>query len=1191
VPKQEHQILSFHEGTNNKFDPRDIEDAQNAFSQLSINSPGRLTMEGGALTLYSPTGINAHAISSGIASGTGGFTKGYGLFAFSHDFDMDATPDEVESEFIVTNDANQIEIYDPNKSDGAGWTDKFTLGARSSNVKPNYYNVDGALRACDSNFAVSQADASAGDCETAAAITKNDFIISLDDDGGNVTIAAGSIIKIDQEIMYVTAGGTGQSFTVIRGFANTKIATHLINTKVYLVNVPKYFGHINIPRLFECDTPYSVNAWAEDIQTPQPPNNTRKSDGTAGTLASSAGIQSLRIYDAVTGATSNIPAESEKVVLEFEENSPNFGITKVESTDSVVTITTSGFGSNASGANGLAPGDEISISGVHDDLIELAGTHEIKSVLSTTSFTIDIEGYSESDLDFTDTEYTAIQDWADNSATVPGTVEIDVTDAELPASGQFWIHITGQTGVSAFNGVYLATAVDSDQCYFTNLSYASADDGDNTGQLQQLLGVITRPGEDALSLDLQRKWNFAMSFTYDGPGQEVQESLLTMGHKITPVLQASGASNRLTAEVDNSTDPVTVAVDDGTSFEAGDIIMLGTEQLKVNAVSSNNLTGCVRKFNNTGIATHADNTQVYKIEELSTSATVDWRASATSKKAIIKSTYGPGIDEKTWNPRINGFKIYMKDVTDLDESTEWRLFSKVNFNKGTYQIFAADDSELILEQPATGAISTSSAGISVNIKPIDTYLSENSFTEETIIDAQYKTSAVVGRRTYIANIKQGGRTYPDRMIKSPVNKFDTFPETNFIDVAVGDGDAITALMSYGDRLLQFKKEKVYVINVGGNSDFLESEYGNAGIHHPAQVCKTDTGIMWINSSGLWAFDGKAVQNLTRHLEADGFAITTADTPLIAFDKISNRVIYTPSSLNGLLTLWYIWDIELGAHQSYFQGFLFPTGTNNYYTNIINDSDGNMVVGYVDSGAATELNFFKWDNNDKGHMSNVVYDLWKSKDIDFGSPSIRKKIHKIYVTYKSTGHSGVALKYATDGNSSLTNAFKDSTYYDTTGGIGFKDTTGGDGADPEWTVAELVPDSSINNIKSIQLLFTANYTDGSNLSGTAQSGSANVIRLADSGPSDTEDFYNNYNIYIYGGAARYNSRRIIDYSGDQGTTHTVTVYDSGADPTGTAFTDRGYAATAALGSKYIVGAVSPDFEINDITIIYRSKPIK
>ena len=223
------------------------------------------------------------------------------------------------------------------------------------------------------------------------------------------------------------------------------------------------------------------------------------------------------------------------------------------------------------------------------------------------------------------------------------------------------------------------------------------------------------------------------------------------------------------------------------------------------------------------------------------------------------------------------------------------MFSDGNFNKGTYTLFAADDSELILEQPATSAIATLTTGTSIKIKPVDTYLSENLFTEETIISAQYKAVEVVGRRAYIGNIRQGGRTYPDRMLRTPVNKFDTFPETNFIDVAVGDGDSITSLKSFGDRLLQFKKNKVYIINVAGESEVLEAEYNNAGITYPSQVTKTNDGIAWVNAAGLWYFDGKQVQNLTTFVEDGGYTLGTNDltAPKIGFDKKDNRIIYSP----------------------------------------------------------------------------------------------------------------------------------------------------------------------------------------------------------------------------------------------------------------------------------------------------------
>ena len=163
MPKQEYKIQSFHGGSNNKFDPRDIGDDQNAVSRLSVRNPGRLTTEGSAMTLYDKTTINPLTVTD-VGANPQSFVPGYGLFAFSHDYDLDG--DEVDTEFIVSNDKSSINIYDPNKStpgwyslgggaSGAGsGTAKFTVGSREATVKPSYYNVHGAFRACDSNFSL-----------------------------------------------------------------------------------------------------------------------------------------------------------------------------------------------------------------------------------------------------------------------------------------------------------------------------------------------------------------------------------------------------------------------------------------------------------------------------------------------------------------------------------------------------------------------------------------------------------------------------------------------------------------------------------------------------------------------------------------------------------------------------------------------------------------------------------------------------------------------------------------------------------------------------------------------------------------------------------------------------------------------------------------------------------------------------
>ena len=87
MAKQEYKILEFHGGTNNKFDARDIADNQNIQSSLSVRHPGRLVKEGDCKNLYSKTDLNGHTITN-ITASSGGFEKGYGLFSFSHDYEM-----------------------------------------------------------------------------------------------------------------------------------------------------------------------------------------------------------------------------------------------------------------------------------------------------------------------------------------------------------------------------------------------------------------------------------------------------------------------------------------------------------------------------------------------------------------------------------------------------------------------------------------------------------------------------------------------------------------------------------------------------------------------------------------------------------------------------------------------------------------------------------------------------------------------------------------------------------------------------------------------------------------------------------------------------------------------------------------------------------------------------------------------
>ena len=117
---------------------------------------------------------------------------------------------------------------------------------------------------------------------------------------------------------------------------------------------------------------------------------------------------------------------------------------------------------------------------------------------------------------------------------------------------------------------------------------------------------------------------------------------------------------------------------------------------------------------------------------------------------------------------------------------------------------------------------------------------------------------------------------------------------------------------------------------------------------------------------------------------------------------------------------------------------------NTRTNFINDWDGNLTSIYTSNDVQ------KWSD---ASVESTNFSLI-TKDIDFGQPSQRKKIYKVYVTYTGGKSQNINVTYRTNGGNGSWLEF--------------------DGDLDSTTVAqveaELKPNASINNIKSLQLKF-------------------------------------------------------------------------------------------------------------------------
>ena len=433
--------------------------------------------------------------------------------------------------------------------------------------------------------------------------------------------------------------------------------------------------------------------------------------------------------------------------------------------------------------------------------------------------------------------------------------------------------------------------------------------------------------------------------------------------------------------------------------------------------------------------------------------------------------------------RISGSRIYWK----LEDNDNLFLIGELDFVENGFKWLPEGDlmAYSMANSSHSGDGYLAKAALVKGITPIsantiDTYKSINGFSSSTkSITAKYKTAVVHGRRTYIGNIRQITKKYyssswtsedfPDRIIKSEINKFDVFPnKVNAIDVVINDGESIVKLEAFADRILQFKQNSMYVINVSENIDFLEDTYRNKGCSFPYHVTKTDFGIAWFNSFGVFFYDGKQVTNL---LEKNGMRlISESDWGTFIkdgtddADMSSAHIGYIPKKrqilINNENTDVHIYDFVLGAWMKGSAKIPVTTKRSNFAL-----KDQELIYITQNADTTSDVDIAQW-NPDAAASSAFVY---QTKDIDFGEPGVRKKVYKVRISYKGDADS-LNVRYSKNGDTD--------TLYNFCGTNSDGSTTGSADATPLldkadltlWSHAELKPATSsvANNIYSFQI---------------------------------------------------------------------------------------------------------------------------
>ena len=356
----------------------------------------------------------------------------------------------------------------------------------------------------------------------------------------------------------------------------------------------------------------------------------------------------------------------------------------------------------------------------------------------------------------------------------------------------------------------------------------------------------------------------------------------------------------------------------------------------------------------------------------------------THDSAGHRSSGGPTVQICN---RITHLKCYLRKSSG--EVEPWYLAGVFDFDKGAVRIGVAAENNpwTWVSGPKNHKASTDKTVFIEELS--ETYEGETLIPADTVgqsskgYSLRYKTSVVAKRRSWVGNIEyynnQGIEVqHDDIMVKSPVDRYDIYPVTDgYISAAsIADGDEIIKLVEFGDKILQFKRKKLIIINISDtDNETVEDIYPERGISNINSAFRTDRGVVWANVHGVFVYDGSNVVNIFAKQDKRLITLTqskgwhdflvadkndsgsgeTALEPMIGMESGSNKIMVFDSAerVSTLDPAMYLYDIITGS---------WSKGSNIYTsekrvihsnkTNFVTDWNGDLVFAHNRKGEAS-----------------------------------------------------------------------------------------------------------------------------------------------------------------------------------------------------------------------------------------------
>ena len=360
-----------------------------------------------------------------------------------------------------------------------------------------------------------------------------------------------------------------------------------------------------------------------------------------------------------------------------------------------------------------------------------------------------------------------------------------------------------------------------------------------------------------------------------------------------------------------------------------------------------------------------------------------------------------------FDPRISGGRVYIRKASD---DSEFIMLIDIDLTKGARTKLS--DDYTAWHDAGSSQYKCPNATVADNFRITElgfiTYEVINGFSSSIFSNAlgdsgeHWKDTVVANNRVFVCNVtmkdEETGDTkadatlryYPDRIMYSMPNRYDTFPSDNFIEAAKGDADVYVAIEAYADRLLAYKNKSLDIINIAGDDRnwFLEDSKQYQGVLHPEAVKRTQYGIIWANKQGLYLYNGSSITNLKENKisDSDWSTHVGANTGIIYDEQESMAFVVKSLDDDGNS---YMCDLKKGNFTKIND---FVLDTNDGLTNSVDTESNSTLIGH-DTGSAVDL----------FQISRTVVAApakFTTKALSFGDVHQVKKVYAVYITYKS-----------------------------------------------------------------------------------------------------------------------------------------------------------------------------------------------